>query len=544
MSHYGIRLFAAIGAYLWASLVLAVPTTYSPGALTFSTSDQSMWGAGSAFQLDETYFFGGTWNESQSFGGVGNLPGTGGTITNPAYTAWTVALAGCQALGFSRSTCIDGAIGLPGIGDAPAQTIANPVPAVLVGLEATLSTNGRVGFEFGVTIDSGSLDATVAFDNVTATVPDAIEAAAVGGLVSLNPMADLIGEDLSSQFPTITLTSGLVFDVFAGVSGQACIGACVPFNASMDVDPDLPIVSFNVDGEGGIEWFGGDPLIDAVLNAGGASLPTGLPALDVPLAGGLFETDLFFPQPNATYDGTDGTALFASGQDDLINLTLDVDNVVSLIATQGLTQNLYGGSIDLGFGSASWDFVDIDMGPAIDLRQEFELTPTLMVDLEFSQPVTYLDQVVSFIGGLEWGAIPDLLFSLGDTLVTPTFYLQYGAERNAVELFNQLLLDVNGLLEIDLLSFAATIGKDLGILGDYSLTRSWSLGSIAPEFDIGQIPFFDVTFAMGGFNDLLASSFVVSIGGDAVSVPEPGSLALLLLGLVLVLTSARPRMSS
>ncbi len=534
------RVAACLAAWALASAAWADPTLYDPGSFGFESDDQSMWGPGEAFQLDEDYFFGLEWDESTSFGSINNFPGTGGTITNPLYTTWSLALSACTGLGTPRDICINGAIGIPGIGDAPSRTISNPISAVPVGAEVTLATDGRVGFEFGVTIDSGSVDAAVGFDNVTATIPDAVEAGANGGLVNLNPTADLTGDDLTSQFPTIVLTSGLVFDIYAGITGEACIGGCIPINASMNVDPDLPIVSFNEDGEGGIEWFGGDPLLEAALGAGGVSLPTGLPAENVPLAGGLAEVDLFLPQPNASYDGTDGTSLFASGQDDLINLQLDFDNLVSLAATQGATQNLYGGSLDLGFGSASWDFVDVDFGPALDLRQEFTLTPTLMVDLAFSRPVDYLGQMVDFVGGLEWNALPDFMFGLGETLVTPTFYLGYEGQRNVAGFLNELLLDIDGLLEIDLLTFGISIGKDLGVLGDYTFNRSWGLGSLVEAFDIGQLSLFDLDFGLGGFSEYQASAFSVRVG-EATSVSEPGSLGLLALGLALLVFGANRR---
>ena len=483
-----------------------------------------MWGTGGAFQLDETYFVGSTWNSSTTFGGITNLPGTGGTITNPAWITWKAAMEACMLTGLSQSQCENGVIGLPGLGSEPSQTIANPIPAVKVGMETTLASSGMIGFEFGIKIDSGSINADVGYDNVTATIPDSEEATNAGGLVDLNPTADLTGDDLMSQFPTIVLTTGLVFDVSASVSGEACAGACVTFSDSMNVDPDLPIVSFNEDGQGGIEWFGGDSLLESIINIGGGSLPSGFPVENIPIGGGLMEVDLFFPQPNATYDGTDGTSLFASGQDDLMNLTVDLDNIASLVATSGATQNTFGGGIDLGFGSASWDFIDVDFGPALDLRQEFTLTPTLMVDLVFSQPVNFLGDWVTFVEGVEWTSIPEILFTRGETLVTPTFYLQYGADANTAQLFNELILDINGLLEIDILDFGFTIGKDFGTLGNYSLSDSWSLLSIVEEFDIGQITLFDTTFAMEGFNSIVADSF-------RVLVPEPGTLLLFLLGL-------------
>lgn len=519
---------------IWSRCVLATlmvapsawsaPMTYDPGGLNFISEDQSMWGPGPAFQLDETYFVGETWNSTTTFGGFANLPGTGGTIPNPAYGVWWAAMQACLATGLSQGTCENGAIGVPGLGSAPPTTIANPVPAVKTGMEVTLGSTGMIGFEFGVKIDSGSVNANVAYDNITATIPDVEQATAQGGLVDLNPTASLTGDDLNSQFPTIVLTTGLVFDVSASVSGEACAGVCVPFSDSMNVDPDLPIVSFNEDGEGGIEWFGGDSVLESIINIGGGSLPSGFPAEDIEIAGGLMEVDLFFPQPNTTYDGSDGTSLFSSGQDDLFNVTVDLDNIASLVATSGATQNTFGGDVDVGFGSASWDFIDVDVGFANDLVQEFELTPTLMVDLEFSQPVNFLGEWVTFVEGIEWASIPEILFAMGETVVTPTFYLQYGMDPNTVQLLNELILDINGLLEIDILEFGFTLGKDFGALGNWSLSDSWSLLSIVEEFDIGQIPLWDSTFGMGGFNEILADSF-------RVLVPEPGSLLLFLLGL-------------
>jgi len=513
-------------ALMFAQTSIADHITYDAGGLDFSSADQSMWGPGEAFQLDETYFVGAQWNETTSFGSIGNFPGTGGTIPNPARPLYDAAFATCRLVS-SASICRNGGLGIPGLGSRPSATLPNPIPAVAVGMEATLTTNGRVGFEFGVTIDSGSVNADVGYDRVLATIPDAVDAGNAGGVVNLNPMADLTGDELNSQFPTIVLTSGLVFDVFAEVSGQACVGFCVSFNPSVDVNPDLPIVSFNEDGAGGIEWFGGDPTLEALINFGGGTLPSGFPVEGIELGGGLVEVDLFLPQPNATYDGTDGTSLLASGQDDLINIGVDLDNIASLVATSGATQNIFGGSLDLGLGSINWDFIDVDLGPALDLRQEFTLTPTLMVDLMFSRPIEYLGEFVTFVNGLEWQSLPSFIFGAGETLVTPTFYLQYGADRNTVNLLNQLILDINGRLEIDLLSFGFSIGRDLGALGNYSLSDSWALASIVEEFDIGQIPLFTTDFAMGGFNEIQAASFTVQVS-------EPGTLALMILGLLLL----------
>jgi len=139
--------------------------------------------------------------------------------------------------------------------------------------------------------------------------------------------------------------------------------------------------------------------------------------------------------------------------------------------------------------------------------------------------------------------LPDFMFGLGETLVTPTFYLGYEGQRNVAGFMNELLLDINGLLEIDLLTFGISIGKDLGFLGDYRFNRSWGLGSLVEEFDIGRLSLFDLDFGLGGFSEYQASAFSVRVG-EATAVSEPGSLGLLLLGLLLLAVAARRRRSA
>src|SRR5690606_11154321 len=101
-----------------------------------------------------------------------------------------------------------------------------------------------------------------------------------------------------------------------------------------------------------------------------------------------------------------GTALTATGQDDLLDVSLDVDNLIS-VATLG-TGGLFGGDVNLGGGfGITYDLVNVEMGPQIDLVQSFELTPTLYVDLEFSQPVNVAGHgLVSSLSRIDWSALP------------------------------------------------------------------------------------------------------------------------------------------
>jgi hypothetical protein len=261
------------------------------------------------------------------------------------------------------------------------------------------------------------------------------------------------------------------------------------------------------------------------------SLPTGFPAeLEIPApgTGNIATITAYLPQPN-TSGGLNaaGTMLTSSAQDDLLDVSLDVDNLLS-IALLG-TGGLFGGGEDLGGGfSLSYDLINVEMGPQINLVQSFEFTPTLFVDLMFSNPVNVTGfGMVTSLAGLVWDDLPTMAFDGGITTVTPTFYLgaQIGSEffANAGELFNQLFLDIDGNVRVDLLQ--AAFGTPFGDL-------SIGIGNLFDHtFDIFTTPaIFASRFAMAGFEPIIGASFTVM-------VPTPGTL--LLLGSALMLIGAR-----
>ena len=110
-----ISRLAALGVATLLSTAGVAAPIYTPGDLTFTTENQSMWGPGDAFQLDETYFVGATWNESASFGSINNFPGTGGTIVNPLRVTYDAAYATCR-LTLSHNTCVNGGSRYSGLG--------------------------------------------------------------------------------------------------------------------------------------------------------------------------------------------------------------------------------------------------------------------------------------------------------------------------------------------------------------------------------------------------------------------------------------------
>lgn len=491
---------------LVSSASWAAPITQT---LTFSSEDQSMWDTGEAFQLDKIdppEFYGVEWNESTSVGGfVGGV----GSVLNPLWILWNICPIFC--------------------GDAPTKFLTVDTST---GLQVTAATQGKVGFELGLKIDSGSVDALVGYD-VQFDVPETADITA-GQFISLNAGSTLTGDSLETQFPTLEVSLGVVMEVSAQFGAAGCLlGVCDSTSFDTGVlGGTQELISFNKDGEGGINYFGDsgflNDALDLLVASGVVDLPTGFPAeieIPAPGLGNLATITAYLPEPN-TSGGLDptGTMLTSIGQDDLLDISIDVDNLLSigLIGVGGL----FGGSQDLGAGfSVSYDLINVEMGPQIDLVQSFEFTPTLMVDFEFSNPVnvTGFGEVTS-VSGLNWDLLPTMAFGGGITSITPTYYLgtTIGGPlmKNAGELFNQLFLDIDGNVKVDLLT--ATLGTPFG-------DETIGIGNILDEsFDLFSTPaLFSRRFAMAGFDPIVGASF-------NVQVSEPGTLVLFGLGLILL----------
>jgi hypothetical protein len=560
---------------------IPVPATYD---LTFETNGQSIWDAGASITLDQTTFLGAQWLNKTA--GIDLIVGNEtSNVINPLRVTYDAAFAACK-LAFSASACINGQSArapVPALGSRPsvrscgrfaaARKIARAadlvkraaydtkfaacrlgfsasvcrngqsarLPVVALGtappqfleldtrtraaVEAT--SDGRVGLELGVAIDSGSVDATVSYQ-ATFDIPDTV-GLDKANLINFNSQSAFAGTNtLNTSFSSIELSVDAIMELSGSVTAEGCLipAGCTVGGTPFDIAERAPILSFNQDGQGGILFLGQTP--------SDLGIPfNGFP-VDLDIAG-LATATLHFPQPNAT-GGLDPTTgkLKAAGQDDLADLILDLDNIV---ATAAGVPGLFGSSVDIGaLGSAGFDIINVGMGPTIDLKQEFELDPTLFVQLDFDQAVLVGGQLETSLVSA-WDLLPSIQFLADVTTVTPTFFLE-------ADLQNRTLLDFDLQFTIDLLQ----VFFDFGLLGDGSFGIGNVLDQAVDLFDSPDL--YSKLFALAGFNLQLGESFVIDFTNGSTGpssslarsginpivlvanpVPEPAAMFLFLAGL-------------
>jgi hypothetical protein len=565
--------------------------------LQFETSGQSLWDTGDAYTLNETKFLGAEWNDQNV--SIDAIAGDEtNNVINPLRLTYDAAFATCN-LAFSASACINGQsarVGVPALGSRPSvrscgkyavacgiarladlgkratydaafalcrkgfsasvcrngQSFRAPVLALgtappqylnvdtRTGFALNGTSDGRVGLELGVKIDSGSVDARVSYE-VAMEIPDTLLLDKADAIY-FNPTSALAGNNtLATSFSSLSMSVDAVMELSGGVDAEGCIllTGCVTGGSTFAINERASVLSFNEDGQGGILLLGQTPSdlgVDPLLN--------GFP-LDLDIAG-LATATLHLPQPDAS-GGLDSASqtLKATGQDDLFDLTLDLDNIV---ATAAGVPGLFGTSVDIPvLGSVGYDIINVEMGPTVDLKQEFELDPTLFVSLVFDQAVEIGGQIVTSLV-TAWDQLPAIKFINDVTRITPTFFVQ-------ADLFNRTLLDFDLAFGIDLLQ----IYYDFGLLGDGSA----GIGNVlSKSIDLFDSPdFYSKLFELKGFNLQIGDSFVIDftngsrgpqstlaqsavnpivLAANPNTVPEPGAALLVLLALgVLALLRAR-----
>lgn len=510
-------------ALLCARTVVAGPVTYSN--LVFDTSGQSMWGPGNAPGFDETLPLIASWNTPTAT--IGTILGNKDTVIIPGTDAVTTKVYEPKIWVPTPSFSHPFAGHYTGCGCWKTVTIIPEIPPVTgdtrTGGIATARTYGEVGFQVGAKADSGSVDATVKFD-AGLVVPDVI---VKNKPFSLNPDGTLLADStFHTNSPEVSGKAEAVLGAQAELGGQVCF---IGFGCSPDEDTatttigfptkTLEIVSFNdVDSPGQIKVLG-------VLDP--AAFQFGQP-IDVPLnTPGVNFGNVTVSVPHIDATGAinaDGAKLSGGGESDFLALKADIDGLI--LNAFGLPAVL-GASLNAGIFNVSYDLIDVEYGPTLQMLQDFEMTPTLMVDLGFSHPVNIDGVGVADHWSGVWNSLPLIsLLDSTDVLVTPDFYVD-------VLFKNSTSLGVAGDFLLSVLSASFSLEA-------YGL--SLDVGSLGPLFEIPHRddlfdfpPLFLNTFSLGGFDHVAGEPFALRL----TSVPEPGTL--FLVGLAVALLALAPR---
>ena len=343
------------------------------------------------------------------------------------------------------------------------------------------STSGKVGLEYDFTLSSGFVDISYP---VTSTI--AFPGSAYPGETV----------SLSSSFVNLDNLNGLDSKMET-LSPQATAKLELPLIFAADVDVINPFFPLNIGPsfDGTYEFFN-----LSTANAsfekdfwGFGSIKANIPVIntEATLSSGKFS---------------------ASGSDDFITLTLDVDKV--LTTSFGLPP--LGGEFtyDPLSISCSYDLLDVEASLSAGFMQSFEFTPTLKVKYTLENGYEF----VTDVGGAPFDfPIPS---GVGDSLdVTAKFFLE-----------NQFINDTDLVL---------TPAIDLSALYGKASLFGYDLIDFGPVFSTGisypiPINIFDKQFAMAGFESF-ENNFSIDI------VPVPSALILGALGLSTSLTWMRKR---
>jgi hypothetical protein len=501
-------------------MALASPasaTLLFDGDLNFGTTAQSMWGSGLAPNLDESVFVGTEWStpSAQLGGFIGDVvttPAVDPILITPAIPRTLITPAVPRKLiSKKKKICVFGkCVTIPAVYTPAIPAVYSPaipavyspaIPAVTIdtttGAQVEASTAGKVGLNFSVKADSGSVNADVTFD-AKLDVPDQIDPLTLFSLAGTSSVAS--GSTFDTAFPNLEAKAEFVLGVKADLKGKVCsVGNCVSDSTTIgfvdsngNLDPAvIELISVNDGGSGKIsilEYF--EP---AAFNFGSpisVSTPTGVEVGNV---------TVFLPDLET--DGVvSGDSLSSSGETDVLELKLDLDGIAQ--AAAGLPPVL-GAGANFGPVSFSYDLLDVEFGPILEIIQDFELDPTLMVDLSFSEAVLVEGngQKQNFLS-VAFDEIPQIALDVNQTVeVTPTFWVDADFSNTT-----RLGLDAEFTLDVLKASFAL---EALGL--SYDLGELGPLFEYVKRFDVADLPaLFNKNFSLGGFEKIVGDVFTLS----------------------------------
>lgn len=424
------------------------------------------------------------------------------------------------------------------IGSGDNDTIS--IPTVLGTYSANpyqqYDTSFKAGINIGASVNSGSIDANLGY-SLNLTAPDALH---VGEGFKLSGVATPLG---SSSFVTSPANASAYVD---GVL-QTYLGAYtrveyvqpgiledhdfrfgnkgftdnntsnVPYATLVNINKQQEIIGINRNASGYIRYLGGtdltdgDPLYDTV--GAGSTVSLG----PISFTAGNW---------NVIANGSlQGNSVAGSGQDTLMTMNLDIDQLILGSAALGFSVDHDWGAISYHLG---YDVVDEDAGLAINLKQDFDLSSIVLVQLDFDHDVLIdgVGMTKAWIGDFQ--NIPDITLLTPDVDVSTRFLVQ-------AALHNNTGLGFTGSLDTTILAAAASIGWDVaGQTG----SRGFSVGPVYEKLlgiDLGDISVYDDTFDLQGFNVVDGGSFKLS------AVPLPSAAWLMAGGIAALAAAGRRR---
>tara|TARA_R110000744_G_scaffold117745_1_gene220115 strand:+ start:9277 stop:11172 length:1896 start_codon:yes stop_codon:yes gene_type:complete len=452
---------------------------------------------------------------------------------------------------------------IPAVYSPEVPAVYSPyIPAITgdtrTGAELEITSSGKIGLELGYTIDSGSIDSSVNFSALI-DIPDVILSS---GVVDLNTSSTFDSGTIFTQSPQIQASINAIMELSGAIDATACAIALgcttgstslpsVSMNQSVfSIDPnsikfldgilpgdkplaELPLAKTTFSLSGGATFA--PPAVGFKVTAHGVTVMNTLPptpAITADLASVKLEL------PDISTSGNKSVASIVSGgRDDILTAHLDLDGVATFAAglpALGAKLDLIdAGGIKL---QASLDLMDVDAGPVLGVTQDFEIIPTLMVDLNFSNAIEILglSGMHTSWSGL-WGNLPS--FSL---LETTTFMPEFWIDAM---LKNDFGLDLGLTGTMDLMKLGAT-GSAGGIsllnFGPISLNSILDISNELFSTEKFGISIYDDMFAFGGFNRIMGQEFTLfvderNVGKLVSQVDEPTTLILFLFGLLWVI---------
>jgi hypothetical protein len=474
-------LLVACLAAPWAAVAEAQQTLLD-GTASYTFTDQSMWGPGSAFLFDYTQFV--------------------GIDSNPAPVV--------VGSGSGDRVGVDTLLGTYSL-DPYFQ----------------FDTDFKLGVELGASINSGSVDGSLDYA-VSLSAPERIESGQAFALTgSATPLAS---SSFVTRAPTAQAYVDGILDTYVG--GYARFDYVAPgvladhdyrwgnlgftdnntgnspYATVANINERQELVGVNRNQSGVVRYFApngdlfdGDLLYDQVGKGSSVSLgPISLTAGNIDVVA------------NGTWSGS---RVVGAGQDTLASMVLDIDHMLLGTPALGLSVGHDWGTVDYDLG---YNVVDLDAGLDILLQQDFALDGQVLIDLVFSS-----DVLLAGIGAADHYRGPidqiPLITLLGDAVDVDATVLV-----DAI-LSNDTSLGFVGSLTTTVLEAWASVGYDIaGATG----SKGYGVGPVYD--DVEQVQLGDISVYGDSFS--LGQAAIGSWSFELTAVPEPGTAGLLAVGLL------------